>query len=348
MWSVFRFGTAFLFSLPEAVDRFQQMAIADLAFTNAKTEDDLDGQVAALIYRALERNTEGSFAVRPHLGWLTQMSAEGAKSAPCTSMEAVNPEIAALQQMQDPISTGATSHNHAVILELSRQISIVGGDPFKALDAVPDDASDAPGAGHQCNESDCIYPNKRSQFAISSDEITRYVVSCVATSGSSSIAPQTPAEPHCHQTATIAITTAVSNPWYEVVLGFTILWLTFFPTDRLIPMTAPVQNSNNGYTNTDTSSANSYQTSYTPPTITPAPTPLTTTLLTDINKNLHNFAIQRAYFRPQSEAVRLGGIPAPAAHGSHTTIGEPLSSMHRTGFATAKLVFSFSGVPALN
>lgn len=63
MWNVFKFTATFLFSSPDAVDRLKQMAIADLAFTNAKRRRDLDGQVAALIYRALERNTEeGSFA----------------------------------------------------------------------------------------------------------------------------------------------------------------------------------------------------------------------------------------------------------------------------------------------
>lgn len=326
MWSVFKFMTPFLFSWPEVVDQLQQMAIADLAFTNAKKKHDLDGQVAALIYRALERNTaEGSFAVRPHVGWLTQSPAEGAMSALCTSMEAVNPEIAALQQMQDPASTGAASHNQAIILELSRQISIVGGDPVEALDAVPEDSSDTPGVGRPCSGSDCIYFNDRSQFSVSNDEITRYVVGCVATSGSSSFAPRTPAEPDSRQAATIAITTTVSNSWYEVVLGFTILLLTFSSTNRPPPTTAPVEKSSgssSGYSNTDSSNANSPQTSYTPPTITLAPTSPTTTLPTDINRNFHNFAMQRAYSRLQSEAFTLGGIPDPATHGLQTTIGE--------------------------
>ncbi len=68
MSNVFKFIAPFLFSLTYAIDRLQQMAIADLAFTNAKKKHDVDGQVAALIYRALERNTEGSFAARPYLG----------------------------------------------------------------------------------------------------------------------------------------------------------------------------------------------------------------------------------------------------------------------------------------
>ena len=125
-------------------------------------------------------------------GLLTQLSAVGARSALCTSMAAVNPEIAALQQMQDPASTDADLHNQAVIMELSQQISIVGGDPVIALDAVPGDFGEPSGVGHSCN--DCIYANKGWQFAVSNDEITRHVVSCVATGESSSIAPRAPAE----------------------------------------------------------------------------------------------------------------------------------------------------------
>ncbi|KAJ3515374.1 hypothetical protein NLJ89_g1801 [Agrocybe chaxingu] len=61
-----------------------QLATADRAFTNAKAAGDVAGQVAALIYRALERNT----------------GAVGQASVACTSIQAVNPEIAALQQHQ--------------------------------------------------------------------------------------------------------------------------------------------------------------------------------------------------------------------------------------------------------
>ena len=50
MWNVFKFTTPFFLSSPDGVDRLQQMAIADLAFTNAKKGHDLDGQVAALRY----------------------------------------------------------------------------------------------------------------------------------------------------------------------------------------------------------------------------------------------------------------------------------------------------------
>ena len=64
-----------------------QTATADRAFTNAKAAGDVDGQVAALIYRALERNT----------------GTVGLASVACTSFKPVNPEIAAISQHQvDP------------------------------------------------------------------------------------------------------------------------------------------------------------------------------------------------------------------------------------------------------
>lgn len=110
--------------------------------------------------------------------------ADGMKSALCTTMEAVNPEIAALQQMQDPASIGATLYNQAIILELSRQISTIGGDPLKALDAVLENSSDTVGVGHECNEDPCIYSNNRSQFTVSRDGMFQYVVRCITTSGS--------------------------------------------------------------------------------------------------------------------------------------------------------------------
>ena len=121
------------------------------------------------------------------------MLADGVRSALCTSLEAVNPEVAALQQMQDPASTGATPHNQAVILELSLQIGIIGGDPLQALDAVPEDSSSTPAVGRSCSGNNCVYSKKGLQFAVSNDEITRYVMGCVAGGESSSITPQAPA-----------------------------------------------------------------------------------------------------------------------------------------------------------
>jgi hypothetical protein len=124
-----------------------QLATADQAFTNAKAEGDVDGMVSALIYRALERNT-GSV---------------GLASALCTSIEAVNPEIAALQQHQDPASDGAAALNKGIAEELARQIDSVGGDPALANEAstfAPGEIGDETGAGNTCNvlddEAGCI------------------------------------------------------------------------------------------------------------------------------------------------------------------------------------------------
>ena len=95
------------------------MAVADRAFTNAKAKNDILGMVGALIYRTLERNT-------PKVGMA---------SAPCTAMSAVNPEIQALHQHQDPQTEGAAVANKAVTLELAKQIARVGGSPMDALKA---------------------------------------------------------------------------------------------------------------------------------------------------------------------------------------------------------------------
>lgn len=91
-------------------------AIADQAFTNAKAAQNVSGMVDALSYQALERNTAGV----------------GVVSVSCNET-AVNPEIAAVQQHQDPASSGAAATNKAIVLALAAQISAVGGDPQDAL-----------------------------------------------------------------------------------------------------------------------------------------------------------------------------------------------------------------------
>lgn len=62
-----------------------QQATADQAFTNAKAADDIEGTTAALVYRAIERNT----------------GKVGLKSVLCTSIKAVKwaciPNSAALR-----------------------------------------------------------------------------------------------------------------------------------------------------------------------------------------------------------------------------------------------------------
>lgn len=95
---------------------------------------------AALVYRALERNTQSV----------------GEASELCESVEAVNPEIAALQQHQDPASDGAAETNKAVTLELATQIGSIGGEPAEALKAgtfEPGDLDDNTGAGNTCKFS---------------------------------------------------------------------------------------------------------------------------------------------------------------------------------------------------
>lgn len=125
-----------------------QQATADQAFTNAVAAGDVEGQVAALIYRTLERNT-GSV---------------GLASVDCTAIQATNPQIAALSQHQDPASDGAAQINKDIVLELAAQIAAVGGDPLEALQSgtfEPGDVNDATGAGNTCNDENdaegCIF-----------------------------------------------------------------------------------------------------------------------------------------------------------------------------------------------
>ncbi|KAF2260768.1 hypothetical protein CC78DRAFT_536160 [Lojkania enalia] len=116
-----------------------QQATADQAFTNAKEIGDIDLMTNALIFRALERNT----------------GEVGLVSVPCESIQAVNPEIAALQQHQDPASDGAAELNKEITLELARQIASIGGNPLDALEAstfAPGEIGDPTAAGNTCND----------------------------------------------------------------------------------------------------------------------------------------------------------------------------------------------------
>lgn len=143
-----------------------QQALADQAFTNAKAAGDVDGQVGALIYRALERNT-GSV---------------GQASNACTSVKAVNPEIAAIQQHQDPASANAASVNKAIVLELAKQIAAVGGDPLDALKSgtfAPGQVGDPTGAGNTCDDANdpngCIFTQNLLVPDATEDEINAAV-----------------------------------------------------------------------------------------------------------------------------------------------------------------------------
>ncbi|KAK0187979.1 hypothetical protein F5146DRAFT_1113137 [Armillaria mellea] len=143
-----------------------QQATADQAFTNAKAAGDVDGMVAALIYRALERNS-GSV---------------GATTDACTSIQAVNPEIAAIQQHQDPASDNAAAVNKAIVLELAKQIDAVGGNPQDALKSgtfAPGQIGDPTAAGNTCDVANdatgCIFTQNLLVEDATADEINAAV-----------------------------------------------------------------------------------------------------------------------------------------------------------------------------
>jgi hypothetical protein len=161
------------------VDCLQQ-ATADQAFTNAKAANDVNGQVAALIYRALERNT----------------GKVGLASVACTSIKAVNPEIAAIQQHQDPASTNAAATNKAIVLALAQQIAAVGGDPQDALKSgtfQPGSLSDDTGKGNTCDTADdtlgCIFSQNLLVDDATAAEITAAVGGAAAPAAAPATAP---------------------------------------------------------------------------------------------------------------------------------------------------------------
>lgn len=148
-----------------------QQATADQAFTNAKAAGDVDGMTASLIFRALERNT-GKI---------------GLASVPCTSIKAVNPEIAALQQHQDPAGEGAQALNKQIAAELARQIAAVGGDPTLANEAstfAPGDLNDATAKGNTCDDENddagCINSQNLRVDDLSAAEIQAAVAGAAA------------------------------------------------------------------------------------------------------------------------------------------------------------------------
>ncbi|KAI1336930.1 hypothetical protein F5Y15DRAFT_426689 [Xylariaceae sp. FL0016] len=158
----------------EDLDCLQQR-IADQAFTNAKEAADVDGMANALIFRALERNT----------------ASVGVASALCESETAVNPEIAAIQQHQDPASDGAAALNKQITLDLAVQLASVGADPQLALQSgtfEPGDVNDATGAGNTCDVADdaegCIF----SQNLLVEDATAAEIDDAVAAAGNGAAA----------------------------------------------------------------------------------------------------------------------------------------------------------------
>ncbi|KAI0486138.1 hypothetical protein F4859DRAFT_357031 [Xylaria cf. heliscus] len=154
----------------EDLDCLQQH-VADQAFTNAKAAGDVEGMTNALIFRALERNT-GSV---------------GLASVLCTET-AVNPEIAALQQHQDPASDGAAELNKEITLALAVQLASIGADPQLALKSgtfAPGEVGDPTGAGNTCDEADdpvgCIF----TQNLIVEDASAQEIDDAVAAAGGS-------------------------------------------------------------------------------------------------------------------------------------------------------------------
>jgi len=130
---------------------------------------------AALIYRALERNS----------------GTVGQTSALCTSITPVNPEIAAVSQHQDPASDNAASVNKGIALALAVQIANIGGNPLDALESgtfAPGEIGDPTGAGNTCdvvNDSvGCIFTQNLLVEDASEDEVnTAVAASAKATGG---------------------------------------------------------------------------------------------------------------------------------------------------------------------
>ncbi|KUJ06772.1 uncharacterized protein LY89DRAFT_661327 [Mollisia scopiformis] len=150
-------------------------ATADQAFTNAKAAGNVTGQADALMYAALERNT-GSV---------------GLASVICNET-AVNPEIEAVQQHQDPASSGAAAGNKAVVLALAQQLASIGADPQEALLSgtfAPGNLDDNTGKGNTCDVADdvegCIFSQNLLVDDATAAEITAAVANIAVSSSSS-------------------------------------------------------------------------------------------------------------------------------------------------------------------
>lgn len=148
-----------------------QQETADQAFTNAKAAGDIPGMAGALVYRAVERNT----------------GKVGLASVLCTET-AVNPEIAAVSQHQDPSSLNAASTNKAIALALAKQLAAIGADPLLALESgtfAPGALNDATGKGNTCDTADdepgCILSQKLLVLDATEAEISSAVAGITPT-----------------------------------------------------------------------------------------------------------------------------------------------------------------------
>ncbi|KAM3086222.1 hypothetical protein ACMFMG_000357 [Clarireedia jacksonii] len=153
-------------------------ATADQAFTNAKAANNVTGMADALMYAALERNT----------------GKVGLASVICNET-AVNPEIAAVQQHQDPASPGAAATNKAIVLSLAKQLASIGADPQEALLSgtfAPGNIGDTTGAGKTCDTEDdepgCIFSQNLLVNDATPEEITAAAGGASAASNSTATA----------------------------------------------------------------------------------------------------------------------------------------------------------------
>ncbi|KAF7882216.1 hypothetical protein EAF00_011732 [Botryotinia globosa] len=173
-------------------------ATADQAFTNAKAANNVTGMADALMYAALERNT----------------ASVGVASVICNET-AVNPEIQAVQQHQDPASPNAAATNKAVVISLAKQLASIGADPQEALLSgtfAPGTIGDPTAAGNTCDdEADspgCIFTQNLIVNDATADEITAAVagVSANSTSISSSNSTSNSTGSECAAAVTSTIT----------------------------------------------------------------------------------------------------------------------------------------------
>ncbi|KAM0165774.1 hypothetical protein ACHAQE_002107 [Botrytis cinerea] len=152
-------------------------ATADQAFTNAKAANNVTGMADALMYAAIERNT----------------ASVGLASVICNET-AVNPEIQAVQQHQDPASPNAAATNKAIVLSLAKQLAAIGADPQEALLSgtfAPGTIGDTTGAGNTCDdEADspgCIFTKNLIVNDATAEEITAAVAGISANSTSTAV-----------------------------------------------------------------------------------------------------------------------------------------------------------------
>jgi hypothetical protein len=175
-------------------------ATADQAFTNAKAAGNVTGQADALMYAALERNT----------------GKVGLASVVCNET-AVNPEISAVQQHQDPASSGAAAGNKAVVLALAKQLASIGADPQEALLSgtfAPGDLTDNTGKGNSCDtendpEGGCIFSQNLLIDDATAAEISSAVSGVAVGSGASGSA--TSSSPSAAISSSTSVSTDASD-----------------------------------------------------------------------------------------------------------------------------------------